>query len=590
MGFQRLFKGYSPYRAANLAEVDFVQSTSYAYFAHLDYPLYKLVWAGHTTWTFAAVTFGPTIAAPGSVAATPSQPNATGAIATIYTYYVTATDANGQESRASTGATVTNDLSLPGNYNTITWAAVATAAFYTVYKGDNASPGYIGMAEAGTLTFKDRNLLAILSDTPPRATNPFAAANDYPSTVTFHQQRLFAARTRNKPNAAWGSKTVDFENMDVSRPANPDDALSFALVAKKVNSISQLESVKNDLIALTTNGTFAIKGGDGGAMTPAAIVPEKQTGRGASRLEPILADDVLFYQPLNSGNVYAFGFTYETDGYRGNNVSIFSPHFFKARRIVSWAMQEEPYSCIWAALDNGDLLCFTWEAEQQVWGWTKMEADGTVEQVATIREGNYDRLYALIVREIAGVTRRFHERLALPHTDDITLACHLDCSVTQVFSEPTGIVGNLWHLEGESVWATYDGFVAQDLVVANGEIELPHEATTVTVGLPYEGIIETLPFVLAQQHVERQNIGDVVVRALETQGLEVSANGETFDPLPARDGVEVWNAPVEEARDFPITMEGNWTDGSTLTIRQQQPLPAHVVGIFVEIEISDDPK
>jgi len=589
MGFHRLHLAYSPYRAADLAEVDFVQSTSIAYFAHLDYPVHKLTWAGHTDWTFAEVTFGPIIAAPANVAGTATQPNATGAIATAYSYYVTATDANGQESRASAVDTETNDLSLQGNYNTITWDAVSAAAFYTVYKGDNAAPGYLGSTEAGTLSFKDRNLQAVLSDTPPKATNPFGSTDNYPSVVGFHQQRLMLGRTRNKANAVWGSVSADPENQDVSRPAKPDDALSFALVSEKVNSVNQLASVKQDLMALTTNGVYSIKGGDGGAMTPAAIVPEKQTGRGASRLDPILFDSVLFYQPRNTATVRALGFTFEIEGYRSNNVSIFSPHFFKARRIVSWAAQEEPYSCIWAALDNGVLLCFTWEEEQQVWGWTMMEIDGSVQQVAVIEEQGNDRLYALIARTIDGVERRFHERLALPHIDDIATACHLDCSVTQVYETATDVIGGLWHLEGATVWATYDGYVAEDLVVSNGQVTIPHEANVVTAGLPYEGIIQTLPFVLGGgKHVDRQSIGEVVVRALETRGLEISVDGVQFDPLPEREGDDPWLLPVEEAYDFRAVQEGHWSDGAMLTIRQRQPLPAHVVAIFADVVTSEE--
>lgn len=592
MGAHRLHEGWSPYRAADLSEVDFVQSSSLAYFVHLDYPVYKLTWAGHTDWTFAEVTFGPTIAAPANVAAAPTKPNtATGTIDATYTYYVTATDANGQESRASTGDAATNDLSLQGNYNTVTWDAVSGATFYTVYKGDNGTPGYIGSVETGTLMFKDRNLQAVLSDTPPKATNPFDAENKYPSVATFHQQRLFLARTRERPNAAWGSKSADFENQDVSRPARPDDALAFALVTEKVNSINQLSSMKEALIALTGNGIFAVKGGDGGALTPAAIVPERQTGRASARLKPLAVDSVLFYQRLNTAAVGALGFTFEIDGYRSSNVSIFSPHFFKGKRIVSWAHQEEPYSCIWAVLNDGALLCFTWEEEQQVWGWSMMEISGFVEQVATINEGGYDRLYALIRRTINGTERRFHERLALPHIDDITIACHLDCSVTQAYDTPTNEIFGLWHLEGEPVHAYADGYVYADLTVENGRVVLPHEVSIATVGIPYTGTIQTLPFALGgAEHVSRQAFGDVTIRALETRGLEVSADGMTFDPLPEREGPDPWALPESPAYDFKVPMQGNWTDGSMLTIRQTPGLPGHVVAIFAELIVSVEDK
>lgn len=590
MGVHRLYKAAAPYYASELSETDFVQSTNEIYFANLNSTPQKLTRTDHTDWAFSELTFGPVIAAPGSVAAAASQPNATGAIATTYTYYVTATDANGQESRASSPDTETNDLSLAGNYNTITWAAVADAAFYTVYKGDNGSPGYIGMVEAGTLTFKDRNLTAVLSDTPPRGTNPFIGTGNYPSTVGFHQERLLLGRTINRPNAIWGSQSADPENLDASRPVKPDDSLSFALLTEKVNSVNQLVSMKEGLIVLGSDSIFNVTGGEGGALTPAAIKPDRQSGRGASRLNPLVVDSVIFYRPLRSSSPRALGFTFEVDGYRSNNVGIFSPHLFKGKVIVDWAYQEEPFSCIWAAMSDGGLLCFTWEEEQQVWGWTPMEIDGFVERVAVINEGGYSRLYALIRRTIAGAERRFHERLALPHIDDITTACHLDCSVVQISETPSDVIDQLWHLEGETVSATYDGYVVHGLLVENGRVQLPHEANIRAAGLRYEGLIETLPFILGGQggslHTERQTIGDVVIRALETRGLELSADGETFDPLPDRQGVEVAQLPTPVQQDLPLPTQGNWSDGSTLTIRQAEPLPAHLLAIFAEVIVS----
>jgi hypothetical protein len=58
-------------------------------------------------------------------------------------------DDTGYESRASSEATVTNDLTLKRNYNTINWTAVAGATRYKVYKADNSQFfGYIGTPTA----------------------------------------------------------------------------------------------------------------------------------------------------------------------------------------------------------------------------------------------------------------------------------------------------------------------------------------------------------------------------------------------------------------------------------------------------------
>src|SRR5690606_20265571 len=179
------------------------------------------------------------------------------------TYAVASVDANGQISRLSTPDTATNDLSLKGNYNTFSWDAVADAEYYLVFAHDNnsASFGYLGRSETTSFVDGDGGVAPDYADGPRIGENPFDSEGNYPSTVTFHQQRSFWARTVNKPNGVWGSQSADFENMDRSRPTKADDALAIALVSDRVNAVQQLASMKS-LLALTSDGVFAIDGSE----------------------------------------------------------------------------------------------------------------------------------------------------------------------------------------------------------------------------------------------------------------------------------------------------------------------------------------
>lgn len=593
MGARRIYKAYSPYPDTAAINIDYAQSADVLYTVHLDYPVYRATRTDHTNWIMAPVTFGPTVPTPGTPGTASSAPNSTGYIPTTYRYKITAVGGpTEQESRPSLEVSIVNDLSLSGNFNTLTMPAMEPGVYrYIVYKEQGGAFGYIGGTDG--LSFVDGNpqLQPVLTDTPPVGMNPFDAVNKYPSTASFHDQRLMLGGTRELPNAIWGSQPGDFENHDTSRPNKPDDGLSFSLVAEQVNALNQIVSME-DMLALTANGVFSVNGGEGGQpLTPANIVPKRTTSRGGSRLQPIVLDDKVFYTTTKGSSVRALGFQFEIDGYNSNNVAIFSPHFFKGFYITCWAYVEEPYSAIFAVRNDGALLCFTWEAEQQVWGWTMLETAGWVEQVAVITEGGYDRLYALIRRTINGVTRRFHERLALPHVDDITLAVHLDCSVTQVYETASNVVAGLWHLEGATVSAYYDGYVAEGLVVTNGSITLPNDyATTIaTVGLPYQGVIETLPLVLqgreGSSHVNQQNIASMVLRAVDTRGLEAGITGAELESIVEREGGEDGLDDVAQ-RDYEITPGGTWQASTTITIEQNQPLPAHITGLFIEPRIS----
>lgn len=592
MGFRRIYKTATPYPGAALSEVDYAQTADIVYLVHIDYPLNKLIRHDHDDWEYVEVTLGPLIDPPVGGSGAPTTPNTTGIVYSNYNYVITAVKDStpAQESRASAIITVSNDLSLSGNYNTLTLPAKpAGVDRYIVYKEQGGAYGYIGGTDG--LSFKDQNIQPTLSDTPPIGDNPFDGVGNYPSTVTFHQQRLTLGRTRLVPNGVWQSGSADYENFDTSRPAKLDDAHSFAIVDKRVNAINQIVS-QDELLLLTSDSIWSVAGTEGKVMGPGSVDPKKQTNRGVSRLDPIEIDEVTFLQPAKGSSVRTLGFTFEKEGYATNNVTIFSPHLFEGLKIIAWAWQEEPFACIWAVRSDGALLCFTWEAEQQVWGWTLCETNGLFEDIVTISEQGFDRVYATIRRTINGVERLFYERMALPHQSDISTACHLDCSVTQIYDPPQNVIHGLGHLEGETVSAYFDGYASHDHVVEDARIILPngYEATIATVGLRYTGEVETLPPVLQAQagsmHTNRQQINEIVVRVIDTKGIKVGAIGTPLEQVEERDGSEVAELPDVDARDYLVPAEGNWADTSGIRIVQDDPFPTHIVGIFYSLNVS----
>lgn len=593
MGVRKLYEAVSPYPHDAVKELDYAQTMDVMYVAHQGYAPRKLVRYDHTDWRWATITFGPTIAAPGAPGVAASSPNMTGYVGKTYSYKITAIkdSAPVQESRASAAASTTNDLDLSGNFNTITVPApTGDISRHVIYKEQGGAYGYIGATD-GT-SFKDMNLQPILSDTPPVGDNPFDSANNYPGTVTLHQQRAVWGATRNVINGTWMSRSADLENMDRSRPARADDSLAFAIVADKVNAITHYVSM-DELIAFTTDSTYAIQGGERGVITTSEINPKRMSGRGARKIKPLLIDTIAFFVPSRGNALRGLGFSFEIDGYKSDDVSIFAPHLFEEFFLTKIVYQEEPFSCIWGLRYDGVLLCFTWEAEQEVWGWSKIETDGVVEDIEVIPEQGYDRLYALIRRTFKGIEHLFHERLSLPHLE-IEEAIHLDCALTQRFDPAVNVVTNLWHLEGQTVSVVYDGFVEHDIEVENGQLILPNATTAelITVGLRYSGRLETLPTGLmtgggGSNHVNTQQIGDIVVRCIDTRGIQIGASGAPLEAVEPKDGTAVNELMNVEAIDYKVTPPGDWKETSSVIIEQHEPLPAHVVAIFHSLQGSN---
>lgn len=594
MGLKKLYETSTPYLHSKVRALDYTQTADVLYLTHLDYAPRKVIRYDHDNWLWQTLVFGPTISPPTGHSVAATTPNVTGYVAQTYKYVVTAIkdSAPVQESRASTVIQVDNDLTLNGNFNTITVPAPSgEVSRHVIYKEQGGAYGYIGATE-GT-SFKDQQIQPILSETPPVGENPFLGEGNYPGVCGFHQQRLGFGGTRNVINGLWLSRSADPENMDRSRPARADDSLSFAMMAEKVNAVTGIVSM-DEFLVLTTDSIFAVQGNQSGVVTPSDINPKRTSGRGARKVKPLTVDTVTFFVPSRSNALRTLGFAFEIDGYKSDNVAIFAPHLFKRYGIVKLVYQEEPFSCIYGLRGDGVLLAFTWEAEQQVWGWARFETDGVFEDIETIPENGYDRLYAQVRRTINGVERLFHERMALPHLE-IEQACHLDCAYSVVYDPPQSYISGAWHLEGATVSIIYDGYVEHGLVVENGRVDLPDgvEASTITVGLRYSGRIETLPAALTQgtnsDHVNRQQIGDVIVRTIDTRGIEIGASGATFlEQVEPKDGDVVNELMDVSAIDYRVTTPGDWKDTSTVIIEQNEPLPAHIVGIFAKIIGADE--
>lgn len=605
MGVFRHYKTGSPFNAEELFDMDFEQAATSIFFAHLNHKPTELVRGGHTDWSFADVTFGPTIAAPAGVSATATNPNVdAGNSGDAYfprsaSYVVAAIDdETGQVSLPSAPDSCVNDLSLKRNYNTITWSAVAGADRYFVYKA-NLDGGYGWIGETTSLQFTDDNITPDLTDGPRVGRDPFQDPGDYPSTIWFDEQRMGLGRTINNPNAMYFSRSADLKNMDISRPLVEDDAITIRLVATKVNAINQVVPL-GGLLVFGSNGLFKVEGSNADYLT--ATPPprqKKQNGRGASRLEPVVIDDVAFYTPAIGDDVRAANYTFEIDGYKSDNMSIFSPHFFEGFDIVSWAFAEDPISVVWAVRNDGKLLAFTWEREHDVWGWTLCETQGRYLDVCVIPEvvpGTSiaeHRVYFIVEREINGVRRRFVERMASAKWEDQLDCCYLDCAVSFEYEDPVEEVF-VPHLIGATVDVLHDGNAMLDRVVpADGWLPLATPSRKIHVGLQFVSLIETLPLEVPAPDGGRasgktKTVGKAVLRVVKSRGMRAGRKASDLKPLKTRRNEPLGQPKNLLTGDYTFDMAPVVSLEATVLVEQRNPLPMTVTAIFMDPIVHED--
>jgi hypothetical protein len=374
--------------------------------------------------------------------------------------------------------------------------------------------------------------------------------------------------------------------MDISRPLKASDALSFALVAGRVNAVNQLVSM-NSLLALTSDSIFKIEGGQSGYISATDFVVRRQNGRGSSRLSPLVVDSVCFYQTSVGNGVRTLGYQFQTDSIDSNDVTIFSPHLFRGFDIKAWAYAQEPRSIVWAVRNDGKLLCFTWEQEQQVWGWTLCETDGLVESVCVVSEGAEDRLYLTVRRN----GKLLIERMAATRWAEIEDCCFLDSAVTYQFEEPAMVLRNLDHLEGKVISALADGHVVSGLVVTDGVVTLPFKANRVTAGLPYSATIETLPLAVQGQSgwtvAKVQSQARAVIRVIDSRGLKAGPTDATLEPLRGRTRERPGQPNALQTGLLETYLRPELNGGARVVVRSDDPLPMTVSAIYLDPSVSE---
>lgn len=614
MGVRAILEVETPFTEAQIFDVQYEQAADEMIFTHLDHHPRRLVRYAHDRWSFDLAVFASKSWPPGGLVAGANTPNqGTGYQASDISYVVTAIDAStGQESLPSAVATVANDLTLKGNHNGLAWQASAGAERYNVYKKSGGAWGYIGTTD--TLGFTDDNIAPDFSQSYPRHKNPFPEAQDKPGSVAFWDQRAIYGRTYNKPNAIFASQSGNLYNFNASQPVVDSDAATFAVTGRRVNAILHLVPLKS-LIAFTTDTIFSIRGSNG-PFGPTSVEVTPEGYRAASKIRPVVIDDIIFYNTAKGGSIRTLGYAFEADGYKGNDLGVFSPHLFRNVTMRDLSYAEFPHSVLHCVASDGDVRCLTWQQEQDVWGWSLMATQGFIESVCTVSEEGEDRVYLVVNRRLEGAPGptaggwvRTVEYLASSRWVDVKDAIYLDSCIVYR-GPPTDVITGLDHLNGRTVSVLADG-AARRLahVVEGGRVTLNRPASKVVVGLSYESWVRTLPPTYEARDGttkgKPKTLAGFVVHVLKTRGIEVG-QGKDLRPgeeiLTGHDDPFVSDWEVEDNAYEPKTRNnepmgqatalfsgelwapleaGNWKEAS-LVIRQRYPLPMHVTNIVAD--------
>jgi hypothetical protein len=392
----------------------------------------------------ASISFASVYSPPSGVSAAATAPNAQ--YLETFEYQVTALDTIGSEESLPCAATasISNDLSVSGDFNTVTWTAAVppsglSIGAYNIYKAINGGAfGFVGQVPFGTNRFIDNNLTPDMTQTPPQSETVFGSAGNYPGAVCYYEQRRFFAGSNDQPQNVWATQSGTESNMNYSIPSQDSDALRFGIWAKGQNQILHLvQSI--DLMALTASNEFRIYTASGDALTPSTLTIKSQAQNGAANVQPVTVNNFVIYPQFNGGRLREMSFDWTIQGYKTVDLCLLAQHLFDGFSIQDLAFTHTPNPVVWAINSEGVLMGLTYVPDQQVTAWhqhtTGAAGGDAFESCCSIPENGADRLYVVVRRTVNGETVRYVEYLDPPSVQPLADCFYVDCGLSLVMPE-----------------------------------------------------------------------------------------------------------------------------------------------------------
>lgn len=414
----------------------------------------------------------------------------------------------------------------------------------------------------------------------------------YPQTLCFFQDRLCFGGTKKQPYMVWMSRTGDYGNFSVEKASGTvtdDSAVALAFVSRKQFKILHLIA-STDLIVLTAGNEWTVSGSD--TVTPSKAVPKMQTTRGCSTVEPLMIGGRIVFVQGRGSTVRDMAYSYETDSYGGNDLTLLAKHIIENVQIVDSAYKQEPDSTIYFVRSDGTMACLSYIMEQKVYAWSTIETQGKIEAVAAVQEGDEDIIYLVVQREINGVTVRNIEYLAKNpaksnNPDDyIMLDNAIEYSTAEKSSGATEI--DVAELAGEKVAVIGDGRVYSGLTVSqDGTVTLPAAVQHAFIGLPYRSIVE-LPNVEIKtgdgtMQGRKKQISNCILRLSNSLGGMVGPDINTldlmnFDEQNAVSDIKLFTG--DKHMTLPI---GGFNNEGRVIIVTDEPYPFNLLAVVREV-------
>lgn len=433
-GSTQITSGGVPYEIATtyttdeLSDIKYVQHKNKMFLVHKNHAPAVLTMTGDTNWSLTTMVFNPTVPSVTNLTLTVDNPKQSGTVVLYdkWQYAVSVVDSDDNEGFAVKSSVVSGDIDLLNQPINVSFTAPTGAAagyrfnIYRIYRGEfyliYTLPFVVGTT---TYSLKD---ISFQPDTTKSIKVEFDAFSNsnYPSAVGIWNQRLVFGNTPKGPNTLYGSRVGVFDDFTTTILNNADESFELELNASDNDYITDIIPL-DDMIVMTQSRIWRVTGNSAANMN--AYI---ESYSGSSGLRPFSYKKSILYIDSSFNTVSNFVYSYELNGYVGQNLDILCRDMFDGYTLTDMTFLNSPFGILYTVRNDGVLLGLTYLREENIYAWHKHTTDGQFEAVCALDNAKNDDLYVIVKRGDKRYVELFHRWIN--ETEDSKDSWHLDCA------------------------------------------------------------------------------------------------------------------------------------------------------------------
>lgn len=390
-----------------------------------------------------------------------------------------------------------------------------------------------------------------------------------PGSVCFYQGRMWLSSFTADRTKIMGSNSeaiTSFNN--VSSPPVDSDALILNIQVQ--GDIKWIEGGK--LLFVGTNYSEYTIEASSNTVTNSDAELILQSSFGSAPVQPLFFNRGFTFASPDKTYLYLSNYARASLAWLPKDIGYLGKHLITG--IEEVRSSRYPNNRIFIKNIDGSVSAITIQMDRDILGWQTLITDGDYKSIAFTKKD-------ATVKEWAAIYRNGQLNIEyITYSESV----YMDSYVHSNTGVSVSSVSGLSHLEGKTVQVVVDGAQQNDKVVTGGIISLDSSGTDIYVGLPYNSILETLPF----DGTESQNLSSmkkhnnkIYVRVIGS--VPPNINGQ--DPRARTPATPMGTTEPIISGDIKVA-DNKYDDFGKILIEHNLPYACNILGVFTETNVS----